>query len=286
VMFYRCLTIALRYLLMVSEVFMLRPILLFLILLQSLCALGQSPEAVLEEKLHLRVQSYTISAANLLEALAKVSDDFELRMGIEWDISSLRCTPVSAKYEDTTQLKIIEDLMSTEPLYQFTAANGIIHVSNKAIVGDPRNFLNLRIPDFQVSSEYVGHARNRLYKIVEELMTKPKGEQESYACGGSYSPGWGDRLTSFHLHNVNVRDILDRFVTSAGYNIWLVTFPDTSGSTIRGFFVTKSVFSPNLPESELPVWDLLVPGYDPVRKQFGIDWPRGTWQPTTKEAAN
>jgi hypothetical protein len=261
--------------------------LLFVSLLYSIFASAQTPESVLEEKLRSNVQSYSISADNLLEALARVSDDFQLRMGVEWAISSTPDRPVSLKYDNTTILQIIEELVSTEPLYTFTTANDVVHVSNRATFEDARNFLNLRIPEFQVSSEYVGHASNRLHKIVVELTINPrKAEGGTHGCAGSYGVGAGDYLASFHLQDATIRDILDKFLTSGGFNIWLVRFTEANTSTTGGFFTTKSVFSLNLPESELPVWDLLVPGYDPVRKQFGIDWPRGTWQPTTKEAAN
>jgi hypothetical protein len=233
-----------------------------------------SAEARLDAALHSTVQSYTLDATNLLQALARFSDDFEIPMGIEWQLSSVPYNPVRLQFEKTTVLQVIKQLVALEPGYTLSTANGVVHVTRLTLVDERRNFLNIPIGDFELSSEYVFHANNRLRKLVVELANPPSPNNEP-GCGGSFGVGAGDQVASFHVRNVVVRDILDRFVTSAGFNIWLVTFPELPTTTAKGFFKTISIFSPNLPNSELPAWDLLLPGYDPVRKQMGVGWKQG-----------
>lgn len=230
-----------------------------------------SAEARLDAALHSTVQSYTMDATNLLQALAKFSDDFEIPVGIEWQLSSVPYNPIRLQFEKTTVLQIISQLVALEPGYTLSIANGVVHVSRLTLVDERRNFLNIPVSDFELSSEYVFHANNRLRKLVVEIANRPSPTNEP-GCAGSFGVGTGDQVASFHVRNVAVRDILDRFVTSAGFNIWLVTFPELPTTTAKGFFKTISIFSPNLPNSELPAWDLLLPGYDPVRKQMGIGW--------------
>jgi len=230
------------------------------------------------------VENYSLHAENLLERLAKLSDDFEIPMGIEWQVSSVPYRKVELQFVNSTVIDILTSLVAIEPGYTFNAKNGVVHVSRVTIADDRRNFLNLQIDDFQLSDEYVFHANNRLRNLVVQLVN-PAPEKTGTACAGSFGVGAGDRVVSFHLSNVTARDILDRFITSAGFNIWLVAFPELPELTSRGFFESISVFSPNLPESELPAWDLFLPGYDPVKKEMGIGWKQGAWRTRPEDSA-
>jgi hypothetical protein len=159
--------------------------------------------------------------------------------------------------------------------YTFSESNGVIHLARVTLIDDKRNFLNVQIDNFELSSEYVFHANNRLLHLVVELANHSAVKQEM-GCTGSSVVAAGDKVASFSLHHVTVRDILDKLITSSGFGIWLVTSPEIPLLTPNGLFASVSVFSPNLPESDLPAWDLLLPGYDPVRKQMGIGWKQGS----------
>ncbi len=255
------------------------------ILISTLCAASvNDPEVTLRRTLHRRVENYSLRAENLLQGLAKFSDDFEIPIGIEWQVSSVPYRSVELQFARSTVIDILTDLVATEPGYTFNISNGVVHVSRVTIADDRRNFLNLQIDDFQLSDEYVFHANNRLRNLVVQLVN-PAPEKTGTACAGSFGVGAGDRVVSFHLSNVTARDILDRFITSAGFNIWLVAFPELPELTSRGFFESISVFSPNLPESELPAWDLFLPGYDPVKKEMGIGWKQGAWRTRPEDSA-
>ena len=240
-----------------------------------------SSEMDLDQRLNSTVVNYSISAENLLQALARVSDDFHLRMGIEWEVSSTPYHSVTLKYDKATPLQVIQDLVSLEPAYVFSVANGVVHVRRSTLYDDRRNFLNLHIDRFDVSREYDFHASNRLYDLVfkQTNLSPAAVEDPTAGCGGSFTVGQGDRITSFHLTDVTVRDVLDKLVVSAGYNIWLVMFPEVKTLTPNGFFKTLSGGGSNLPDDSGPRWYLLVPGHDPVRKGFGPGWPRGIWEP-------
>lgn len=249
-----------------------------LVVALSCVCVAQSPATEVEQRLHARVDSYSISASNLLEGLAQVSDDFQLPMGIEWEGASRKDSAVSSRYVHATALQILQDLVGTSADYVLTQENGVVHVASKSVREDPRNFLNLKIPQFDLSSEYVLHASNRLQNIVVQMANHlPEGERV-YGCAGSFGVSAGDRVASFGIRNGTVRDILDRFLTSSGMGIWLVDFPDTNAAA-SGLLRTVSVFNPDLPEDRLPTWDFLLPGYDPVRGGFGIGWPRVEWPP-------
>lgn len=131
-----------------------------------------SPEMDLDQRLNSAVENYSISAENLLQALARVSVDFHLRMGIEWEASSTPYHSVLLKYDKATPLQVLQDLVALEPSYVFSAANGVVHVSRSTVYDDRRNFLNLHIDTFDASQEYVFHASNRLHHLVFKLTTQ------------------------------------------------------------------------------------------------------------------
>jgi len=247
-------------------------------------ASGTSPEASLQAKLRSNIENYTVNAANLLQASAKFSDDFQVPMGIEWQLSSVPYKPIRLQFSNTTVLQILRGIVAVEPGYAFNTDNGVVHLGKTTITDDPRNLLNLRIKDFDLSSEYVFHANNRLRQLVVDL-TNPSLPKHDAGCAGSYGVGAGDQKATFHLRDATVRNILDRFVTAAGFNIWLATFPEIPEADADDFFKSTSIFSPDLPRTNLPAWDLLLPGYDPVRKQIGVGWKqRKDWpkKPSTK----
>lgn|SRR5581483_8808402 len=268
---------------MASQDFMQRTVLLLLLCTlicfhETVAHAENARSSTTDLKLRSAVQNYSVSANNILEALAKISDDFQLPMGIEWELSSVPFHSVKLAYARTTVHEILEDVVSVEPPYSFSVANGVVHVSKDALFHDKRNFLNITIGDFQLSSEYIGHANNRLRRLVVDLANMETAPNKSGGCAGSFGVGAGDRKATFHLENLTVRDILDRFVTSAGFSIWMATFPELKPGTHNGYFKAISIFSPQLPDADLPAWDLLSPGYDPVRKQFGLGWKRGEWR--------
>jgi hypothetical protein len=266
---------------MASEALM-RPVItllatIALLVASTLASDASNPEATLDATLHSVVTGYAVDAENPLQALAKFSDDFHVPLGIEWQLSSVPSKAVRLRFEKTTVLQILTDIVAVEPGYALSTANGVAHVGRVTISDDRRNFLNIPISNFELSSEYIFHANNRLRKLVVEL-SNPISTKNEAGCAGSFGVGAGDQKASFQLHDVVVRDVLDRFLTSAGFNIWLVTFPELPATTTKSFFKSISIFSPNLPDSELPAWDLLLPGYDPVRKQMGIGWKQGAWR--------
>jgi hypothetical protein len=235
-----------------------------------------TPQVRLDRELHMTVETYSVEAENLLQAVAKFSADFQVPIGVEWQLSRVPYKPINMKFAKTSVFQILAAIVAVEPTYTFGESNGVIHLSRVTLTDDKRNFLNIQIDNFELSSEYVFHANNRLRRLVVALANHSTSKQE-LGCAGSSVVAAGDKVASFSVHSVAVRDILDRLITSSGFSIWLVTFPEIPSLTPNGFFASISVFSPNLSESELPAWDLLLPGYDPVRKQMGIGWKQGSW---------
>ncbi len=230
----------------------------------------------LDRQLNSNVRNYSIEVGSVVEALAKISSDFHIRMGIEWETTVGPSRPVSINYANGSLLDLLKQIVSVEPLYKLTIQSGIVHVGKEPIVDDRRNFLNIRISSFEASNEYAFHASNRLHTLLLDLANSP--QEKGGGCAGSWTVGVGDHQTTFLMRDASVREILDRLVLSAGFNIWLVTFPEAKSITEKGFYKTSSLFGP-VSDSAQPMWDLLLPGFDPSTRSFPPGSNRSEWPP-------
>ncbi len=235
---------------------------LVVVLLISIFPLSSSAAPIgssdLEMKLHTPVSEYVLSANTLLEALSNIAAQFNLRMGVEWigDVQHRRTIQLS--FKDVTRPQA------------FLAGN--------------QTFLDQPLKSFEVRDEYVMGANLRLMELLRNQTRSLLPQDiptERSGIGGSFGTGLGDRRVSFELENVRVRDVLDRFVLSADFQMWVVTYVPDKGVTVAGDTWTVSIFNWELTEKYQPVWDLLVRGFDPTAKAYKPEWvPKEEKSPT------
>lgn len=222
-------------------------------------AMQQNEE--LRTKLASRVSEYTLSEPSFVHALAKVSADFKVRMGIELVLNPRAPRKVEFSIRETTVRGVIDSLVGSEGGHDWRVEGGIVHVFPVEVVGDKRNFLNLKIPSFEMRDEFITVAMLRLRGRLKWIVGPPPPPPPGAGEAGSISSGMGDQRVSTKLENVPVRRILDEFLLLAGFRIWLVTFTDTSKLTRAGYFRTATLWHPDpFPDADQPFWTLLVWG--------------------------
>src|SRR5712692_6379653 len=92
-------------------------------------------------KLSKHVTNYNLGVFNFLEALIRVSNDFQIPMGIVWVNSPAERAELPFAWKDATVREIIEGIAQTQPGYQVQIKNGVVHVSPRALIPDRENFL-------------------------------------------------------------------------------------------------------------------------------------------------
>lgn len=215
----------------------------------------------LRKKLGSKVSEYTLSEPSFVHGLAKVSADFEVPMGIEYVQGPRARRKVELSLHQTTVRGVIDSVVGSAGGLEWSAEGPIVHVFQREAVGDARNFLNLKIPSFEVRDEFITVAKVRLRGRLKWIVGPPPPLRRGAGVGASISSGMGDQRVSTKLENVSVRQILDEFVRLAGFKIWLVTFTDTSKLTRAGYFRTATLWHPEpFPDSDQPMWSLLVWG--------------------------
>lgn len=249
-----------------------KQVLVFL-LAHSASSLPQRAEPdALERKLGSRVEEFTLAEDSLLQALARVAAEFEIPMGIELEKTPQESGRVFLSWRRVTLREILESLVKASPNYRLYVNNGVVHVMPRSALSDKRSFLNLPVRELEVKDEFVGLAARRLALQIRQRVsprpTPPAGSGEA----GSIATGMGDRRVSFKLENVTVRDALDALIGAADFKVWIVTYAADLPPARTGFRRTISVHNEQIPEDQQPVWDLLLWGYDPVRRSMRPDW--------------
>jgi hypothetical protein len=230
---------------------MLRKIAFLLLAFQSSwmvpVAFGTPAPDDLTIKLSRHVTNYNLGVFNFLEALIRVSNDFQIPMGIVWVSTSAARAGLPFAWKEATVREIIEAIAKTQPGYQVEVTNGVVHISPPALIADRENFLTLKIPEFKISNQYTEVVISKLHDFIAPPRTS------GFSIGAMIEP----KIT-LELKNSTVEDILDALDVASTRKIWVVTFADDTGLTPSGFRRTRSLWTDApIPDEEQPALALL-----------------------------
>ena len=214
----------------------------------------------LSAKLNKPVTSYNLGVSNFAAALLRVSNDFQIPMGIVWVNTPQARAELPFAWKDATVQEIIEALAKSQAGYKVETRNGVVHVFPSGIIPAPQDFLKLNIEDFQVRNDFIEMASFKLHMLVT-----PLSGNRSISIGAS-----GDSKVDLKLKNSSVEDILDALAISSNRKIWIVTFSEDVGLTPKGLRRTTSLWTDKaIPDAQQPVWELMRWG-DPAPPAFAI----------------
>jgi hypothetical protein len=220
--------------------------------------LAQPESAELRAKLDARVSQYSLSAAGLADALARISKQFQLPVGIEWvkDKDALRS--FSRIWKDQTVRQVLRSIVEAYPGYDFQVEDGVVHVFRRDLLNDSHNFLNLKVPDFfEVRQETAGFANVELRSVVQNIVS-PRNLPPGAGEGGSYATGIHEKPITLNLRGLTVREVLEKLAAVSEHNMWIVTFSDAPELTPTGFRRTETLWHPApFPDTQQPMWDFL-----------------------------
>src|SRR6266699_2113972 len=220
-------------------------VLLLLVLQSSAMAAGSPKPDDLSPKLSKHVTNYNLGVFNLVGSLIRVSNDFQIPMGIACIDSPAARAQLPFAWKETTVLQIIETIVKTQPGYHVQVRNGVVHIF--PMIPDAQNFLKLKIGEFNVHNDYIELASFKLHSFI----TPRRYGQISIGATG-------DSKVDVELKNSAAEDALDALAMSSNRKIWIVTFSNDTRWTQRGFRPTKSLWTEEpIPDAEQPVWQLM-----------------------------
>ena len=229
-----------------------RLVLLLVLLSESggypvVCARPSSDDLTIRLSRH--VHNYSISSLNFVAALVRVSNDFQVPMGIAWTNTPDALALRSLAWKDATVEQIISAVAETQLGYKVGKTASVVHIFHGEAIPEQENFLTLQVKDFHVENDFTELASFRLQNLISP---------RRYS-GFSMAANTDPRI-NLDLRDSTVQGALDALVlASPKRKIWVVTFSsDSKAVTPEGFRRTMSLWSDKLaPDLDQPVWDLL-----------------------------
>jgi hypothetical protein len=203
----------------------------------------------LNTKLEKRLANYNPGVSNFVEALIRVSSDFQIPMGIAWVKPDGELEKIPFAGKQTTVLEIIESIVKTEPTCRVEVRGGVVHILAPGSVPENQDFLHLRVKNFEVVNGYVDLALLKVHSLISP----------SKHSGFSVGAEPGESRVAVKLQDSTVADILDALVLKSSRKVWLVTFSTELNPTSAGFRRTLNPWAgfSAVPDAGEPALNLL-----------------------------
>ena len=111
----------------------------------------QTPNPATDE-----VQNFSLEANSFIDALLKISAQFQFPLGLEWVKTADTLKPVRFSRTNTTVKDIIQAMVSMHAGYEWRTEDGVVHVFQRDLVNDDRNPLNIVLKSFAEFDEQAG----------------------------------------------------------------------------------------------------------------------------------
>jgi hypothetical protein len=210
------------------------------------------------------IDEFSLDANTFIEALLKISAQFQLPLGVEWVKTADTLQPVRFSRTNTSLEEVIQSVVSMRAGYDWRNEAGVVHVFQRDLIKDNRNPLNVTIQSFDERAMTVGWAYNDLDQMVSHVVRHP----DLYGISASVLGYPGEPVFRFSAVNAPARNILNQIVKlpPAPPNmkqVWIATFPERSEFSRTGFFEVVPMWNPKF-VPEQPFWILLRWGDPPL----------------------
>lgn len=190
--------------------------LMIFLLWVSSYVVGQS----LDSKLSQPVEAFDSESSTIEGQLLDFARHFKIPIGLELLVANEEpTTPIHIK--GGTIANVLRMIIAKKPEYDFDIGDGVINLYSTRFVGDARNFLNLRLPKFQIKNQNLIGARYYLKLSIQQTLHP----------NVNYGGGYGGVQLNNNLHvanltysanNLSVREILNALILLHGQAGWVV----------------------------------------------------------------
>jgi hypothetical protein len=227
-------------------------------LLVALSAPAQPGARETESKLDAKVNQFSLSGNGLADALAKIAEQFEIPMGVEWVKDKQTVRPLSLAWRASTLRGVLNAVVGSYPGYSWQVQDGLVHVFRRDLVSDSGNFLNLKVPNWFEAHDRVGGMISQDLQLALQNIVSPRKLPLGAGVGGSYGTSLQEKPLTLDLGGLTVREALDKLIDASEHKIWVVTFSETPDRTPTGFRRTETLWHPKpFPDRNQPMWDFL-----------------------------
>jgi hypothetical protein len=192
-------------------------VLIIMITCASPLVIGQT----LEAKLTQNVTAFDSESSSTIDQLIAFARQFQIPMGIEW-LQTTKEKPARPIHVNNASAQyVLHAILQQQPGYQYTKSDGIIHVFASSLIGDRRNFLELRVPKFKVEAENLFGAEYKLRISIQQVLHPSSGSGGGYG-GVGLKNDFDVRKITFSGTDLTVRQILNKIAAAQGNALWVV----------------------------------------------------------------
>lgn len=184
-------------------------------------AVGQT----LDPKL-LQVADFVPTANSTESRLIELAQHYKLPAGIEWIFDGTDAPPPSPLIAQHTVKDMLTSIMRDAPSYVAEVKDGVLSIRNAHWSEDQRDFLNLRLTEYNIDNGNVIDAQAALRFEIHATLHPEKYAAAGFTGGYSYQV---PRPESFNLKNISfsgknftVRQVLNTIVRQNGNALWVV----------------------------------------------------------------
>lgn len=179
----------------------------------------------LDQKL-LQVADFVPTANSTEGRLIELAQHYKLPAGIEWVFDGSEAPSPSPLIAHHTVKDLLTSIMRDAPSYVAEVKDGVLIVRNIRWSEDQRNFLNLRLTEYNIHKGNVIDAQAALRFAIHATLHPERYAAPGFTGGYSYAVPRPESFSltniSFSGRNIAVRQILNEITKQNADSLWVV----------------------------------------------------------------
>lgn len=228
------------------------------------------PKPLPPEKRDVTIASFEVEGLSGMEALAKLSAQTGLPLGIEW-VGVNPGPQITHRWSNEKASAIATDIAYlTSPLWHYGAQvrNGVLEVRPDPGLARGHSVADHVVPAFALRHDTEPSAAVRLRDLVNCSLVGGCGGAEIFMAAG------GEEIPDRSFRNSRVADILDYLVTAGNtIRIWVLVEDSHRRIGTTAYWQTQQIYFKPIPLSVQPWWTLLPWRESPAPRAIGGAWP-------------
>jgi len=169
------------------------------------------------------VESFSVEDVTPLDAVLELGRHEQIPLGIEYIDREVVGKPVSVAVGRSTVRDILDMFVPVGRGYLYRVQNGVVVVTQKNVPAGKKNILNTILSEFAVNRTDLQQASSLLWMTLYKTLYPVPGP---HGFVGTRRPGNPENIVGpFSLHNVTVREALNRLVSERKNAAWIVRVP-------------------------------------------------------------
>ena len=175
-------------------------------------------------------------AMGLETALERVSENFGVRVGLEYRVSAATTRAVRFPSRAATAGAALTSIVRQVAGYRWRFERSVAHVYESTTVQDGRNWLNMTLSENPSTNEPFMTTKAASVMLMQRVQARVRPDLRGRGIGGSFPGSAEEPRFKLAIRRGTVRDYLNEIVRIGRARMWVVRFSEMPSVTPAGFF--------------------------------------------------